>query len=241
MLAELARLEPALPLGASLAALVAAWSLLAGRRRTALNEALHELRRPLQALVLSTTAGDPPAIGGADLTRQTALALERLEREINGGSKVATPSSVAIARTLEDALARCRPGAAEAGTSLYLEAPAGDPIVSLDRAGFDQALDNLIINAVEHGGPLVLVGAEVGAGSLRVRVADSGRASSGAARRRDPLRVLTLLSGRRRHGHGLRVVRRIAAAHGGEFHLRRLGIGVEALLELPLSPVGDAA
>jgi len=43
------------------------------------------------------------------------------------------------------------------------------------------------------------------------------------------------LAGRRRHGHGLRIVRRVAARHGGSFRLRRSPSGTEACLELPLS------
>src|SRR4249919_2186392 len=49
---ELAEVVAAWPLGATLAAAVAVHGLQVGRRRSALNEALHELRRPLQALAL---------------------------------------------------------------------------------------------------------------------------------------------------------------------------------------------
>jgi signal transduction histidine kinase len=234
MLAELSRIDSILPLATSLAAVVVVRSLLAGRRRTALNEALHELRRPLQALVLSASSADPSATGSGDLSRQAALALKRLDHEINGDSEVTVPSPVSIARSLEDALARWRPQAQKSGASLHLERPVGDPVISLEEAGFSQALDNLIINAIEHGGPLVLVGAELGPGVLRLTVADSGRSAGTARRRRDLTGAFAALAGRRRHGHGLRLVRRVASAHGGEFHLRRLGIGVEAQLELPL-------
>ena len=44
---ELAQLVAAWPLGVSLAAAAVAQGIHAGRRRSALNEALHELRRPL--------------------------------------------------------------------------------------------------------------------------------------------------------------------------------------------------
>ena len=52
------------------------------------------------------------------------------------------------------------------------------------------------------------------------------RAARGAA--------LARLTGRRRHGHGLAVVRRVAAEHGGRFVLRHSAAGTEAVLELPL-------
>ncbi len=80
---SLAEVAAGWPLAASLAALRPRAAPSAGRRRTALNEALHELRRPLQALALAGPPAEPdrlavvPADGGARL--------ERLDREINGG------------------------------------------------------------------------------------------------------------------------------------------------------------
>ena len=86
MTLELTQLVDAWPLGASLAA-AAAQGLLAGRRRTALNEALHELRRPLQVLALippTAAAERAPAVEGE--VQMAATALGWLEREINGGA-----------------------------------------------------------------------------------------------------------------------------------------------------------
>ena len=51
---ELAQILVGWPLALSMAATVAAQGLHAGKRRTALNEALHELRRPLQAVALAS-------------------------------------------------------------------------------------------------------------------------------------------------------------------------------------------
>jgi hypothetical protein len=65
-----------------------------------------------------------------------------------------------------------------------------------------------------------------------VTVRDSG--GSAAARWRGRLRRLDRGT-RRRHGHGLRIVRRAAARHGGSFRLRRSADGGEALLDLPLT------
>jgi len=45
------------------------------------------------------------------------------------------------------------------------------------------------------------------------------------------------LSGRARHGHGLRLVRRTAARHGGSFALHLGEQGTSAVLELPLAPL----
>ena len=91
--------------------------------------------------------------------------------------------------------------------------------------GMAQAFDNLIANALEHGGPpLVITGATV-AGKLRVTVAN-GRATTneGARRNGDP-----------RHGHGTEVISEVASAHHGRFALCRTGGGCVAALELPLA------
>lgn len=206
--------------------------------RTALNEALHEVRRPLQALALAGAQepADEPRIEQS--LQLAASALERLDREINGGS-VATVRTLVVARPLlEASLARWRPRAALAGARLELRWRAGEAVLDGDRCALAQALDNLIVNAIEHGGPRIAVEASRAGCSLRVVVADSGRRRpAGSARpRRGAVRRLTT---RRRHGHGLRVVRRIVAAHGGSFELRRSERGGTALLELPLMTAGE--
>jgi signal transduction histidine kinase len=104
-----------------------------------------------------------------------------------------------------------------------------------ERSGLSQALDNLIVNAIEHGGPSIVVEARRRDGWLHVSVADSGRSSRPDSRGESPAEVLARLSGRHRHGHGLPVVRQVAAAHGGRFLLRRSEQGSLAVLELPLA------
>jgi signal transduction histidine kinase len=91
-----------------------------------------------------------------------------------------------------------------------------------------QALDNLLANALEHGGPPVVVtGARV-AGRIRVTIANGARDQS-AERKEDP-----------RRGHGTDVVSRVASAHRGRFALCRTGSGCVAALELPLAEPGYA-
>jgi signal transduction histidine kinase len=230
---EPAQLLASWPLGISLAAAVAAQGLFAGRRRSALNEALHELRRPLQALALA------PAVGGAAAglegsVQMAAAALERLEREINGEAPPPVRVTLPVRPLLEAAVGRWRSRAALAGGSLCLRWQAGGATVDGDRLELARAIDNLIVNAIEHGGPRVSVEAEVRGGRLRIAVRDSGRASRPAARRESPAEAIARLLGRRRRGHGLRVVRRTAAGHRGEFGLHGSAEGTEAVLELPL-------
>ncbi|HEX5758878.1 MAG TPA: ATP-binding protein [Thermoanaerobaculia bacterium] len=236
----LAEIAAGWPLAASLAAATVG-GLRAGRRRTALNEALHELRRPLQAVALAAGPGGEgePRLEGS--LQMAALALERLEREINGKPAAAETATLPAKPLLEAAVERWRGRAALAGGSLELRWHAGEPRLAGDRYALAQALDNLIVNAIEHGGGRVSVEGKVAGGRLRVSVRDSGPGSRSIHRRPTPARLIGRVSGRRRHGHGLRVVRRTAADHGGGFELRRSGSGTAALLELPLARAGGTA
>jgi signal transduction histidine kinase len=90
-----------------------------------------------------------------------------------------------------------------------------------------QALDNLLANAIEHGGLRVLVEARICARGVRISVSNTARRASNGGEgraRRDP-----------RRGHGLRVVAWIAAAHGGRFLVQHPAGGWAAILELPLA------
>jgi K+-sensing histidine kinase KdpD len=220
---------------------VTAGGLRAGRRRAALNEALHELRRPLQALALAQPGVDRGEAGVDGPLQMATAALERLDREINGGATGKAAEALRARPLLEAAVARWRSRAALTGGSLQLRWRAGDPLLRGDRSALAQALDNLIVNAIEHGGPRIVV--EVGRAGrlLRVAVRDSGRASRHASRRETPAELIARLTGRRRHGHGLRVVRRVAVAHGGSFALHRADCGSAAVLELLLPEAAGVA
>ena len=233
------------PLFVSLAVALIAHELRDGRRRTALNEALHELRRPLQAIALASGPGAPASGGGAveSSLRLASAAIERIEREVNGSGALRLPPETIEARALvEAAVRRWRARAGIAGGSLRLRWRAGRALVEGDRTELGQALDNLIVNAIEHGGPRIVVEARPRGGRLRIVVSDSGRESRPASRSGTPGETIARLSGHR-HGHGLTVVRRVAAEHGGRFALRHGGRGSLAVLELPRAGEGpgDAA
>ncbi len=231
---ELAQIVAGWPLALSMVAAVAAQGLRAGRRRSALNEALHELRRPLQAVALAS-GPQLAAAGGEDPIELAAAALERLDREINGGPLVPVWGAIDGHSLARSAVGRWQSRVALADGSLELRWNAGRAIVRGDRGALAQALDNLIVNAIEHGGPTIVVAARRRKGRLRIAVADSGRALRPRSRRNSPAEVIAHLSGRRRHGHGLAVVRRIVSTHSGRFALRRSQHGSLAVLELPLA------
>ena len=86
-----------------------------------------------------------------------------------------------------------------------------------------QALDNLIANALEHGGPPLVVTAARVSGRLRLTLAN-GRSGDERQGRGDP-----------RRGHGVGIVREFAESHAGRFALCETGSGCVAALELPIA------
>jgi len=211
------------PLMASMALLTLA-KVRAARRRVALNRALHELRRPLQALLLSPV----PSVGREAPTTgslQMALAaLDQLDGAVNGVAPPARPRPVAARALVCAAIERWRARAAASGRSLTLQWRAGAAIVDADPARVAQAFDNLLANAIEHGGLRVRVDVSLSVRGVRVLVASDGPWRR--SRRGDP-----------RRGHGLDVARRVASEHGGRLAIEAGSSGSVVALELPLAPM----
>ncbi len=173
--------------------------------------------------------------GGDDPIELAAAALERLDQEINGGASAPVRADVDCLALAQSAVGRWRSRATIAEATLVLRWSAGHVTVEGDRRALAQALDNLILNAIEHGGSSIVVAVRQHQGRLRIAVVDSGRVSRPRSRLGSPAEVVARLSGRRRHGHGLAVVRRVASVHGGRFVLRSSERGTLAVLELPLA------
>jgi signal transduction histidine kinase len=229
MAVELAEVAAGLPVAASFALAGGITSLREGRRRAALNEAMHELRRPLQALSL-TLPGRSPEVPQVETSLELATgALERLDREINGSVLEEMVCEVSIDDLIDEALQRWKSTAAHSGRSLQREWNGPVTYVEGNRFDLSQALDNLLSNAIEHGTGGVRIGWRREGGWVCISVSSAGAAPPPtAARRRWGSR------GRRRRGHGLRVVERVARRHGGSFCFRPGRESVKASLRLPL-------
>jgi signal transduction histidine kinase len=223
------------PIAGALALMLVGGRLRAGRKRDALNRALHEVRRPLQLLAFAP--GMPLAAAPSAPLGLAIAALAQLDSEINGGggqpARLISPHEL-----VGGAVGRWRARAKVCGGSIALRWKAGGAPVLADPVRLSQALDNLIVNALEHGGPNVVIEAQASAGRLRISVADDGRAARPAERLGAPAEVIGRLTGRRRNGHGLEIVRSVAATHRGRFALQRSERGSVAVLELPLAGAG---
>lgn len=220
-------LSATVPIAMSAAAVVAGGRLRDRRRRRALNRAVHELRRPLQAMALASS--DPgsfePVLG----------ALADLDAEINGLPAEGSLEPVELRHLAETVVARWARAARSAASRPTLRWGAGRARVVGDRRQLTRALDNLVANAIEHGRGPIEMSSAVRRDRLRILVRDGGRDDVTAP----PAATARLPRPRQardpRRGHGLEVVRSVAAAHGGRFVLRRSPAVTLAVLELPLA------
>lgn len=196
------------------------------RRARRINRAIHELRRPLQAIALSLEAAAPDLRGAGACLDQARAALRDLDAVVNGRADPPPVRRVPVAEVLDSLDRRW------AFADVEVE-PAGAEIeIDADPMRLGAALDNLVGNALRHGSGIVRVRANASAGNVRFEVRDGGPSSPAAAndrRRRDP-----------RHGHGLEVVADVAAGHGGEVTPAASGPGGGTLAAISLPLPGRA-
>jgi signal transduction histidine kinase len=231
----------------ALTALVLARRSLAARLE-AVAEACHELRGPLTAATLSLELcqrhGElsQAQLRGVQLELARAgLALGDLEAARRVGTRPGG-ELVPVRELLVDCTEAWRPRSTLRGVDLGLHWSGPDALVVGDRLRLAQAVGNLVSNAIEHGRGKVEVSGRAAPWGVRVEVADRGEGLSapiaelirrsgsdtrwGSRGRRGP-------RGLRRHGHGLRVARAVAVAHGGRLAAAPSERGARLVLELP--------
>jgi two-component system OmpR family sensor kinase len=220
------------------------------RERAFVSDASHELRTPLAILRAEldlalrggrTAAELEAALDSAaeEAERLTRLAEDLLlvARSDHGGLPV-EPEPVGTVELLEGVRERFARGADQAGRGIRLEVDE-ESRLHADRARVEQALANLVENAMRHGAGEVVLATERRDGMVELHVRDDGpgfpegfvERAFERFTRADPAR------GRGGTGLGLPIVAAIAAAHGGTAGARnRPQGGADVWLTLPAAP-----
>ena len=217
------------------------------RERSFVADASHELRTPLALLK-------------AEL--ELALARPRTADELRAAVRSAAEEADRLARLAEDLLVLARAGdgtlpvrrspmdvggllgsvvrrydrpAREAGRELEAMTPAG-LTVHADPLRIEQAVGNLVHNALRHGGGSVRIDAVAENGRIELHVVDDGAGFPAGFLDRAFERFSRADESRPRGGAGLglAIVEVIARAHGGAAHARnRPEGGADVWLDLP--------
>jgi signal transduction histidine kinase len=229
------------------------WRLV--RRRDAMNRALHEVRRPLQALAL-LSPGLPAGAGALSLppgsaspaarrlvvepVLQAMAAVSNLDRELNGGPPSGQRQEMLAVRLMADScVRRWQSRAALSESRIELIWSGSDVLVRGDGIALAAALENLIVNAIEHGGPRITVTGRVSGGKVRIAVRDNGVGGRPPHRPDTPAETIARITGRSRHGHGLAVVDQVAREHGGKLEKEFSLSQSEVTLVLPKASRGS--
>lgn len=208
------------------------WVRLA-RHLEAVTRACHEVRGPLTAVRL-----------GLELRQLSHARLRAIELELGRASAALDDLSaprprrgpteaVDVADLVGSSVEAWQAVAAAQGATLKLGRGPGSLVVAGERLRLAQAVGNLLANAIEHGGGRVDVAVLAGDGTVRVEVIDGG---SGLSAPVDQLVRRGRGRGQRERGHGLGIVTRIAALHGGRLAAAPSQRGARLVLELPAAP-----
>jgi two-component system heavy metal sensor histidine kinase CusS len=213
----------------------------------------HELRTPISNLrgELEVALGkDRPADEYRDVLGSALEECVRISRVIQSllflaRAETATGDghhdTIQVRQEVEAVLDFYEAAAADAGVALHVEGTA-DFVASFDRTLFQQAVGNLVANAIAHTPPGGQVTIRPGSDGvlLRIEVADTGR---GIAPEHLPhvfdrfYRADRARSGSSGNlGLGLAMVRSIATLHGGRVAIiSQVGQGTRVTLEVPLT------
>ncbi len=232
-------------LGQTLNAMLERIDAALARERAFVADAGHELRTPvaiLKAEIELALAGDrsPQELRAAlasareetDRLARLADDLLVLARADEGGLPI-HPEPVAAADVLEAVAARFAARASAEGRSVEVDAEPGATLVA-DRLRVEQAVTNLVDNALRHGAGAVVVRARRAGEAIELSVEDAGDGV--------PPEDAEEVFGRfvrgpsadgRGAGLGLAIVRAIARAHGGDARLQATPGGAAAVIRLP--------
>ena len=231
-------------------------SVLLGRRARRLERQLqslarplHELRGALSAFELVLSLVDRSRRFQEDLhgyldtlqlsAQRAALGVRDIEALRHGDADVLDARSDVEFDTLVLRSARAWSLLAPSyGASLEVEWRAGSVRVVGHAGRLQQALDNLIANALEHGGGRVLVEGELRGRLVRVLVSDGGHGLPGHLEdvlSQNGNRAATLPASKHSvRGHGISIVSEVIREHHGRLGLGMGRNGPGLVIELPM-------
>ena len=242
-------------LGDTLNAMLSRLEDALGRERAFVADAGHELRTPLSILKLEldlALASDVPREELQERVRSAAEEVDRLAKlaqdllviaRADQGRLPLERRPLNVQDVLDTVAARFTAPAREQGRTVAIDSDEG-LMVEADPARLEQALTNIVSNALRHGRGAVILGAEGHAGRVELHVLDEGDGfdpdflphAFERFARADPARP------RGGAGLGLSIVRVIAEAHGGRAcAANRDGGGADVWLSLPSVWHGPAA
>jgi heavy metal sensor kinase len=220
------------------------------RERRFVDDASHELRTPLAlhktelevALRHATSADElRAAIGSAieEVDRLIGLAEDLLvvARAQEGGLELRR-ERVAADRLLGSVATRFEARAAEAGRRIEIADSKPPTAIDVDRIRVEQALTNVVDNALRHGAGDVHLEAKRANGSVELHVTDAGTGFPDGFEARAFERFSRADAARSGGGTGLglAIVETIASAHGGSAHAaNRPGGGADVWITLPVA------
>jgi two-component system OmpR family sensor kinase len=198
------------------------------RERRFVAEASHELRTPLSLLKAELELALRRPRTADELRAALSSAAEETDRLVlladdllvlarsDEGALGLTTEPIDVRELLETVRRRFAARAADAGRDLQVDAPAGLEVAG-DRLRLEQALGNLVDNALRHGAGTVRLDGAPGNDSVELRVSDGGAGFPDEFLPRAFERFTRADASRVRGstGLGLALVEAIARAHGG--------------------------
>ena len=237
-------------LGLTLNAMLARLELALERERSFVADASHELRTPLAILKaeleLALRSGrsvdelrDALQSAAEETDRLTQLAEDLLViARADQGQLPVSRQDVPVAEVLEGARRRFLARAEAAGRAIVIDAPE-ELVAPLDSLRVEQAIGNLLDNALRYGDGDIRIVAERHGDEIVLTVADGGAGFPDGFADQAFERFTRADSARSRGGAGLglSIVRAIARAHGGDAAAEpsSTGAGASVRLTLPAS------
>lgn len=220
------------------------------RERVFVADASHELRTPLANLRIELELADRPGRSDEEIRlalRSAADETERLSQlaedllviaRSDQGRLPIKRERTNLADLLERVRVRFARRAQEAGRTIVIEAPDG-ATADVDPLRVEQALGNLLDNALRHGGGEVSLRASLNGDGLRLEVSDHGSGFPPEFADRAFERFTRADEGRTGGGTGLglAIAHAIAAAHGGDAEILAHDHALTAVrISLPTQP-----